>query len=82
LLVGSCGGSSVEGTYGCPDDTLLELRGDGTFTATVRGETFEGTYTQEGDTLVMTVAGVDTILVEIRDGELLLEGEEERCVKL
>ncbi|HEV8571560.1 MAG TPA: hypothetical protein VGR49_00750 [Actinomycetota bacterium] len=58
LLVGACGGGgdSIAGTYNCgvegetPDDSVIELREDGTLTITQPdGSTGEGAWSAEGD---------------------------------
>lgn len=83
LLAGACGGgSSVEGTYSCPDGTTLELRSDGTFTGTLGGETLDGTYELlEGDAIRFFVEGQNTQDGAVQNGSLLLAGVEEPCTK-
>jgi hypothetical protein len=84
LVAGACGGgSSVEGTYSCPDGTTIELRGDGTFTATEGDETVEGTYDLPEGNAIRFFGQGQNISQDgaVQDGSLFLAGVEEPCTK-
>lgn len=68
------GGASIAGTYTCgpeeetgqPQETW-ELREDGTLTTTAPARTIEGTWSAEGDSLVVTIEG--------REDRFTIEGD-------
>ena len=82
LVAGACGGSGVEGTYSCPENTSLELRDDGTFVGIDGDERFVGTYEVEGEVIRFFVDGLNTLDGLIQDdGSILFSEEEDPCVK-
>jgi hypothetical protein len=82
LLVAGCGGGdeSIAGTYNCSEEGNpeapvedWELREDGTLTITSPGRTLEGTWSAEGDSVVVTIEGQeDTFSIE---GDRLVAAE-------
>jgi hypothetical protein len=80
LLLAACGGggdegggASIAGTYSCgpegegPQETW-ELRDDGTLTIDSPGGTVEGTWSAEGDSLLVTIEGQENRFTIEGDG--------------
>lgn len=83
ILVGACGGgSSLSGTYSCPENTTLELKDDGTYVGTDGEDVYRGTYEVQGDTISFSAEGLPTVDGSIQDdGSILFSAEEDPCVK-
>lgn len=80
LLLASCGGPDVTGTYTCPENTTLELRDDGTFLGIDGEQRYEGSYAVEDDLVLFAQNDGNTTDGILQEDGSIRFGDDQVCV--